>query len=48
MFILSYTPTVENVEQFDATRGFLQQLDIVGNVWIGLMRPSNGDQFAWS
>lgn len=45
---LSPSITVENVEQFDATRSFLKQLDIANNVWIGLMRPSNADQFAWS
>lgn len=45
---LSHLIPVENVEQFDATRGFLKQLEIVDNVWIGLMRPSNADQFAWS
>ncbi|KAG5683474.1 hypothetical protein PVAND_012752 [Polypedilum vanderplanki] len=40
--------TVENMEQFDATRLFLKELDIPDFVWIGLMRPSNTDQFSWT
>ncbi|CAG9802066.1 unnamed protein product [Chironomus riparius] len=40
--------TVENIEQFDATRLFLKELDIPDFVWIGLMRPSNTDQFSWT
>jgi hypothetical protein len=40
--------SVENIEQFDAARGFLKELDISDNVWIGLMRPTNADQFSWT
>lgn len=40
--------SVENIEQFDATRLFLKELDIPDFVWIGLMRPSNTDQFSWT
>jgi hypothetical protein len=38
---------VENLEQFDASRSFLKELDVVGYVWIGLMRPGNADKFTW-
>jgi hypothetical protein len=40
--------SVENIEQFDAARAFLKELDISENVWIGLMRPTNADQFSWT
>ena len=40
--------SVENIEQFDAARQFLKELDIPDFVWIGLMRPSNTDQFSWT
>lgn len=39
---------VENIEQFDAAREFLKELDISEYVWIGLMRPTNADQFSWT
>ncbi|CRL04086.1 CLUMA_CG017199, isoform A [Clunio marinus] len=40
--------TVQNIEQFDAARTFLKDLDISDYVWIGLMRPTNADQFSWT
>lgn len=50
--LLKYPPPfffpVENIEQFDAAREFLKELDISENVWIGLMRPTNADQFSWT
>ena len=46
--ILIFLFSVENIEQFDAARAFLKELDISENVWIGLMRPTNADQFSWT
>lgn len=47
-FFPLFVVSVENIEQFDAARGFLKELDITENVWIGLMRPTNADQFSWT
>lgn len=46
--LFAFTSLVENIEQFDAAREFLKELDISDYVWIGLMRPSNADQFSWT
>lgn len=50
MFLSFFRPSniVENIEQFDAAREFLKKLDISDYVWIGLMRPTNADQFSWT
>lgn len=40
--------SVENSEQFDAARSFLNELDVTDTVWIGLMRPTNADRFSWT
>ncbi|GLH12323.1 Putative agglucetin1 [Gryllus bimaculatus] len=40
--------TVDNSVQFDTTRAYLKELDVVNNVWIGLKKGGPNEQFAWT
>ncbi|XP_068081126.1 serine-rich adhesin for platelets [Anabrus simplex] len=40
--------TVDNSVQFDTTRAYLKELDVVTNVWIGLKKSDAKDKWAWT
>ncbi|KAL3280635.1 hypothetical protein HHI36_003871 [Cryptolaemus montrouzieri] len=45
MYVFKYADTSS---QYDAIRAYLKELDITDNVWIGLSKKSEKDEFAWS
>lgn len=40
--------SVDSSEQYDATRAFLKELDVVNNVWVGLKRSGSEGEFTWT
>jgi len=40
--------TVDTSEQYDATRAYLKELDVVNNVWVGLKRSGSEGEFTWT
>ncbi|XP_069695146.1 mucin-22-like [Periplaneta americana] len=40
--------TVDSSKQYDTTRAYLKELDVVTNVWIGLKKKGPNDEFAWT
>ncbi|KAG8243591.1 hypothetical protein J6590_043020 [Homalodisca vitripennis] len=40
--------TVDSSEQYDATRAYLKELDVVNNVWVGLKRSGSEGEFTWT
>ncbi|XP_044742692.1 uncharacterized protein LOC123305130 [Chrysoperla carnea] len=40
--------TVDTTAQYDATRAYLKELDIVNNVWIGLIKSKPDGDFTWT
>lgn len=40
--------TVDSSKQYDATRAYLKELDVVTNVWIGLKKKGANDEFLWT
>lgn len=47
-FLITTFVTVETNGQFEAIRGYLKELDITENVWIGLKRNSEASEFTWT
>jgi len=44
----NYSVTVESNNQFEAIHGYLKELDVTENVWIGLKRNSEASEFTWT
>lgn len=40
--------TVDSSKQYDTTRAYLKELDVVNNVWIGLKKKGPNDEFVWT
>uniref|UniRef100_A0A1V1FYE5 Putative agglucetin1 n=1 Tax=Reticulitermes speratus TaxID=60591 RepID=A0A1V1FYE5_9NEOP len=40
--------TVDSSKQYDTTRAYLKELDVVTNVWIGLKKKGPNDEFSWT
>lgn len=40
--------SVDSSEQYDATRAFLKELDVVNYVWVGLKRSGSEGEFTWT
>ncbi|KAJ9586911.1 hypothetical protein L9F63_019487, partial [Diploptera punctata] len=40
--------TVDTSRQYDATRAYLKELDVVNNVWIGLKKTAANNEFLWT
>ncbi|XP_054284355.1 uncharacterized protein LOC129001168 [Macrosteles quadrilineatus] len=40
--------TVDSSEQYDATRAYLKELDVLNNVWVGLKRSRAEGEFTWT
>jgi hypothetical protein len=40
--------SVDSSNQYDTTRAYLKELDVVTNVWIGLKKKGPNDDFSWT
>jgi hypothetical protein len=40
--------SVDSSKQYDTTRAYLKELDVVTNVWIGLKKKGPNDEFSWT
>jgi hypothetical protein len=40
--------SVDSSKQYDTTRAYLKELDVITNVWIGLKKKGANDEFSWT